>query len=122
MTDFVALLSDYLTVAETRCQKLTSIRGGASEELANIDWRYFLAGGLCAATSHGITTPIDVVKTKMQTNPEKYKNGVFSAAKDIIRTEGVLFLLAGLGEYKLIFRQSCDLFLALITLLKQYLK
>ena len=25
-------------------------------------WRYFLAGGICAATSHAITTPIDVVK------------------------------------------------------------
>lgn len=26
------------------------------------DFRYFISGGLCAATSHGITTPIDVVK------------------------------------------------------------
>lgn len=25
-------------------------------------WRYFLAGGICASTSHAITTPIDVVK------------------------------------------------------------
>jgi hypothetical protein len=33
----------------------------------------------------------------MQTNPEKYQHGVLSAAKDIIKTEGVLFLLAGLG-------------------------
>jgi len=35
-----------------------------------IDYRYFVAGGVCAATSHGITTPIDVVKTKMQAQPE----------------------------------------------------
>jgi hypothetical protein len=27
-------------------------------------WRYFLAGGICAATSHAITTPIDVVKVR----------------------------------------------------------
>ena len=60
-----------------------SLRGGN-----DIDWRYFVAGGICAATSHGITTPIDVVKTKMQTSPEKYKDGVISAAKDIIKTEG----------------------------------
>jgi len=33
--------------------------------------RYFAAGGISAATSHGITTPIDVVKTKMQMNPKK---------------------------------------------------
>jgi hypothetical protein len=25
-------------------------------------WRYFLAGGLCAASSHAIPTPIDVIK------------------------------------------------------------
>jgi hypothetical protein len=25
-------------------------------------WRYYLAGGICASTSHAITTPIDVVK------------------------------------------------------------
>ena len=27
-------------------------------------WRYYLAGGICAATSHAITTPIDVVKVR----------------------------------------------------------
>ena len=62
-----------------------------------MDWRYFAAGGICAATSHGITTPIDVVKTRMQQNPEKYSKGVIAAAKDIVATEGVGFLLAGLG-------------------------
>jgi len=25
-------------------------------------WRFYLAGGLCAAISHGITTPLDVIK------------------------------------------------------------
>lgn len=34
-----------------------NIRGG-SGGLADLDWRYFLAGGICAAWSHGITTPI----------------------------------------------------------------
>ena len=33
----------------------------------------------------------------MQTNPEKYDKGVLAAASDIIKTEGVGFLLAGLG-------------------------
>jgi Mitochondrial carrier protein len=27
-------------------------------------WRYFLAGGLCAASSHAIPTPIDVIKVR----------------------------------------------------------
>lgn len=33
-------------------------------------WRYFLAGGICAATSHGVTTPIDVVKVTYCFNDE----------------------------------------------------
>ena len=28
-------------------------------------WRYYLAGGICASTSHAITTPIDVVKVSV---------------------------------------------------------
>ena len=27
-------------------------------------WRYYLAGGICAATAHAIATPIDVVKVR----------------------------------------------------------
>eukprot|EP01038_Epipyxis_sp_PR26KG_P014288 gene14288-19168_t len=75
---------------------IIDIRGG-SDGLSSMDWRYFLAGGICAATSHGITTPIDVIKTKMQTDPEKYSKGVLQAAKDIVAAEGVGFLLSGLG-------------------------
>lgn len=78
---------------------LLSLRGGSlsSSAVAQVDWRFFLAGGVCAACSHGITTPIDVVKTKMQTEPTKYNQGILKAAASIIKTEGVLFLLAGLG-------------------------
>eukprot|EP01032_Pedospumella_encystans_P015584 gene15584-17812_t len=77
--------------------KVLSVRGGGLEELASLDWRYFAAGGICAAFSHGITTPIDVVKTCMQTHPEKYSKGVVQAARDIVKQEGVGYLLAGLG-------------------------
>lgn len=45
-------------ISKSSSKKLISIRGGSSEELSSIDWRYFLAGGICAACSHGITTPI----------------------------------------------------------------
>lgn len=40
---------------------------------------------------------LDVVKTRMQQFPEKYTKGVLAAASDIVSTEGVGFLLAGLG-------------------------
>jgi hypothetical protein len=42
----------------------------ALKALKAMDYRYFVAGGTCAAFSHGITTPIDVVKTKLQANPK----------------------------------------------------
>lgn len=41
---------------------------------------------------------VDVIKTKMQTNPEKYNKGMLHAARDIVTTDGLGVLLAGLGE------------------------
>lgn len=63
---------------------------------SSIDYRYFVAGGSCAAISHGITTPIDVIKTRMQSNPEKYKS-LLPATATIIREEGASTLVKGLG-------------------------
>jgi solute carrier family 25 phosphate transporter 3 len=68
----------------------------ASSIASSIDYRYFVAGGTCAAISHGITTPIDVVKTRMQSNPEKYRN-ILDTTSSIIREEGPSALVAGLG-------------------------
>ncbi|GMH54557.1 hypothetical protein TrST_g12182 [Triparma strigata] len=62
------------------------------------DYRYFVAGGVCAACSHGITTPIDVVKTKIQSDPSKYKGkSMLASAKEMVKEEGAGYLLAGLG-------------------------
>ena len=69
----------------------------AVSALKNIDARYFVAGGVCAATSHGITTPLDVVKTKMQASPDVYDKGVYSSALSICKTDGPQALLGGLG-------------------------
>ena len=38
--------------------------GAALKALKSMDYRYFVAGGTCAAFSHGITCPIDVVKVR----------------------------------------------------------
>lgn len=62
-----------------------------------IDYRYFVAGGVCAATSHGITTPIDVVKTKMQADPKTYNGGIVVSGIKVIQNEGAGALLGGLG-------------------------
>jgi len=68
----------------------------AASIASSIDYRYFVAGGGCAAISHGITTPIDVVKTRMQSNPDKYKS-LLPATATIIREEGASTLVKGLG-------------------------
>lgn len=65
--------------------------------LQGIDYRFFVAGGSCAAISHGITTPIDVVKTKIQADPQKYNKGMLKATADILKEDGPGALLGGLG-------------------------
>jgi solute carrier family 25 phosphate transporter 3 len=62
-----------------------------------VDYRYFVAGGAAAAYSHGVTTPIDVIKTKMQANPQEFNQGMISAASKIVKKEGPGVLFAGLG-------------------------
>jgi solute carrier family 25 (mitochondrial phosphate transporter), member 3 len=75
-----------------------SSSAAAVSVLQSLDYRYFVAGGTCAAISHGITTPIDVVKTKKQSDPAKYgKMGLIGTAMDIARTDGSDALLGGLG-------------------------
>ena len=65
--------------------------------IPDADPRYFLSGGLCAAASHGVTTPIDVVKTRMQAEPEEFNEGVLSAAASILNRDGSKALLGGIG-------------------------
>lgn len=93
---FSFLSSIYVLLASTSAVSAGSA-GAAANAIKGIDYRYFIAGGVCAATSHGITTPIDVVKTKMQAQPEVYDKGMNAAALSILKTEGPSALLGGLG-------------------------
>ncbi|KAL7535154.1 hypothetical protein ACHAXR_006308 [Thalassiosira sp. AJA248-18] len=61
------------------------------------DPRFFIAGGASAAFSHGITTPIDVVKTRMQSESALANISPTKAALKIIEDEGPKALTAGLG-------------------------
>ena len=61
------------------------------------DPRFFIAGGASAAISHGITTPIDVVKTKMQSDASLSDLSPTKAALRIVEAEGPQALTAGLG-------------------------
>lgn len=60
-------------------------------------WRYYLAGGICAAASHTIPVPIDVVKTRKQVDPTLEDKDFLEVTKYIIANEGMRSLLAGLG-------------------------
>jgi solute carrier family 25 phosphate transporter 3 len=60
-------------------------------------WRYYLAGGLCAAISHSIPVPIDVVKTRKQVDPSLANKDFLAAMLFMIEQEGPRSLLAGLG-------------------------
>ena len=62
------------------------IRGGSST--GGADWRFFVAGSISAALSHGYTTPIDVIKTRMQTNPELYNGSAILALRTIVESDG----------------------------------
>lgn len=56
--------------------------------------RFVLSGAICCSGAHLILTPIDVAKTKMQTNPERYP-GVISALKTVAREEGFVTFFNG---------------------------
>jgi len=56
-----------------------------------------VAGGLCCSVTHGAVCPIDVVKTRIQLNPQAYPNGMISAFRSIIAAEGAGALSTGLG-------------------------
>ena len=88
---------------------------------SSIDYRYCVAGRSCAAISHGITCPIDVVKTRMQSNPEKYKS-LLPATATIIREEGASSLVKGLGPtlVSMFFFAACMLMLCVLDIFHTY--
>ena len=75
----------------------TTTSSSVLSTLQSIDYRYFVAGGTCAAISHGITTPIDVVKTRIQADPKKFNQGMAQATVAILQEDGPSALLGGLG-------------------------
>ncbi|KAG7528003.1 hypothetical protein FFLO_06458 [Filobasidium floriforme] len=59
--------------------------------------RFALAGALGCAITHGALTPVDVVKTRIQLEPEVYNRGMVSGFRQVIAKEGAGALLTGLG-------------------------
>ncbi|EIW67579.1 hypothetical protein TREMEDRAFT_40269 [Tremella mesenterica DSM 1558] len=59
--------------------------------------RFALAGALGCAVTHGALTPVDVVKTRIQLEPEVYNKGMIGGFRQIIAKEGVGALATGFG-------------------------
>jgi len=56
-----------------------------------------LAGGLCCAVTHGALCPVDVVKTRIQLQPEVYNTGMLGGFRKVIAEEGIGALATGFG-------------------------
>lgn len=56
--------------------------------------RFYLAGAICCSSVHLLLTPIDVVKTNIQTNPKKYIDPV-TTFRLVLEERGVLGFFAG---------------------------
>jgi solute carrier family 25 phosphate transporter 3 len=56
-----------------------------------------VAGGICCSVTHGAMCPVDVVKTRIQLEPEKYNKGMIAGFRQVVAAEGVGALATGLG-------------------------
>jgi solute carrier family 25 phosphate transporter 3 len=59
--------------------------------------RLALAGAMCCAITHGALTPVDVVKTRIQLEPQIYNQGMLSGFRQVVANEGAGALLTGVG-------------------------
>lgn len=54
-----------------------------------------LAGGVCCSITHGAVCPVDVVKTRIQLQPEVYNRGLLGGFRQVIASEGAGALATG---------------------------
>jgi len=70
-------------------------------DFSKFDTTYYtkaaLAGGICCGFTHGAVCPVDVVKTRIQLEPQKYNKGMVGGFRQVIGEEGVMALSTGLG-------------------------
>jgi solute carrier family 25 phosphate transporter 3 len=76
------------TVASKEPQKLSGV---------SLYSRFAFAGAVCCSLTHGGLTPVDVVKTRIQLDPQTYNRGMVDGFRKVIRNEGAAALLTGAG-------------------------
>ena len=56
-----------------------------------------LAGGIAGSTSWAAIYPLDVLKSRLQTQPQCYRHGIWDCYRTSVAAEGHAFLYKGLG-------------------------
>ncbi|KAI0191058.1 mitochondrial phosphate carrier protein [Astrocystis sublimbata] len=59
--------------------------------------RYAAAGAVCCSFTHAILTPVDIVKTRIQIEPQVYNRGLSGGLRQVVAGEGAGALATGLG-------------------------
>lgn len=57
--------------------------------------RFMASGAVCASVAHLVLSPIDVVKTKVQTKPDTYDTGIAGTFRKVLDEEGVATFFDG---------------------------
>ena len=100
MTPSSLMLSSLKAKSQARVVATSPAPVATSSE-AKYDLMYYLkgalAGGICCSITHGALTPVDVVKTRIQLEPEVYNRGMIGGFQQVIANEGASALLTGLG-------------------------
>jgi solute carrier family 25 phosphate transporter 3 len=82
------------TTASPIAQAQTAVKKG--DYTVETYLRFGFAGALCCSITHTDVVPMDVVKTRMQTNPGQYKS-MIDGFRTISAQEGAGMLLKGAG-------------------------
>ncbi|KAG0196515.1 mitochondrial phosphate carrier protein [Mortierella sp. GBA30] len=69
----------------------------AAQEGIDLYTRFAFAGALSCGITHGVLTPIDVVKTRIQLDSTAYNRGIIGSFRQVIKQEGASALLTGFG-------------------------
>ena len=90
-----------LTLALLNALPLCVLPSTPTADFSSYDLTYYLkgalAGGICCSVTHGALCPVDVVKTRIQLEPEVYNKGMIGGFRQVIAAEGVGALATGLG-------------------------
>lgn len=78
---------------------LQTAKANTPEKLSGVALysRFALAGAVCCSVTHGALTPVDVVKTRIQLDPQTYNKGLVGGFRQVISKEGAGALLTGFG-------------------------